>query len=184
MVAASLVVGTLTGVDTGEVSDALKNAGVWLLIRTILVFLIVTVSLAAAGAKAPALAQSESVDYNVARTMEETRKGTAIFLIISVAHEDFSRDRMTQLARQLNRDFADYQQVDVSIFDDETIARNVVPAGSHYINFKKAERGVYHLNRARPDEYLHFSTKRGRPSNEIKLNLRAARPKSRSRRTR
>ncbi|HEY0727602.1 MAG TPA: hypothetical protein VGD38_05985 [Pyrinomonadaceae bacterium] len=97
--------------------------------------------------------------------------------MISIAPEDFTRDRMTQLAKQLNQDFADRQKVAVSIFDNETVAQNVVPAGSHYVDFKAAERGVYHLDRAKGSEYIHFSSKPGRPSNEIKINLGRTRPK-------
>jgi hypothetical protein len=133
--------------------------------------------LAAAGASASAATQSNPVSYNIARTLEGMKKTDGIYLVISIAPDDFTRERMTQLARQLNHDFADQQKVDVSIFDDETVAKNVVPAGSHYVDFKAAERGVYQLNRAKGVEYIEFSTRRGLPSNEVKVNLGRSRAK-------
>ncbi|MCA1579374.1 MAG: hypothetical protein LC794_18670 [Acidobacteria bacterium] len=120
--------------------------------------------------------QSKPVDHKVARTIDSRKEGGGLYLLISVAPEDFVRERMTQLARQLNRDYENESKLIVSIFDNETTARNVIPAGHQYSEFKKAERGVYHLDRRKGVEYLHFSTKPGRPSNEIKLNLRRARP--------
>jgi hypothetical protein len=63
--------------------------------------------------------------------------------------------------------------------DNETVAENVVPAGAHFVDFKAAERGVYHLDRAEGVEYIHFSTRPGRPSNEVKLNLGRSRSKPR-----
>ena len=122
--------------------------------------------------------QSKPVDYKVARTIDGRKEGQALYLVISVAPEDFVRERMIQLARQLNKDYVNERKLDVSIFDNETTARNVIPAGHHYSDFKAAERGVYHLDRAKGVEYLHFSTKPGRPSNEIKLKL-APSPKPR-----
>lgn len=121
--------------------------------------------------------QSKPVNYKVARTIDGTKEGQGVYLLISIAPEDFVRERMIELARQLNQDFANQKKVDASIFDDETLAKNVVPAGAHYVDFKAAERGVYHLDRAKGSEYIHFSTKPGRPSNEIKINLGRTRPK-------
>lgn len=133
--------------------------------------------LLAAGATASAAMQANPVSYKIARTLHGIKETDGIFLVISIAPEDFTRDRMTQLAKQINHDFADRPKVAVSIFDNETVAKNVVPAGSHYVDFKAAERGVYHLDRAKGSEYIHFSSKRGRPSNEIKINLGRTRPK-------
>lgn len=121
--------------------------------------------------------QSPPVNYKIARTIDGTSEGQGLYLLISIAPEDFVRERMTQLARQLNQDFPDKQKVDVSIFDSETVAKNVIPAGHHYEEFKKAERGVYHLDRAKGSEYIQFSTKPGRPSNEVKVNLGRSRRK-------
>ena len=129
-----------------------------------------------AGASGPGVTE-QAVAYKIARTIDGSKEGQGIFLIISVTPEDFTRERMTQLARQLNHDYAGQQKLDVSIFDNETVARNVVPAGAHYVDFKAAERGVYHLDRAKGSEYIHFSSKPGRPSNEIKINLGRTRPK-------
>ncbi len=123
--------------------------------------------------------QSKPVAYKIARTIDSRKERQGLYLLISVAPEDFVRERMAQLARQLNQDYVNERKLIVSIFDNETTARNVIPAGHHYSEFKEAERGVYHLDRAKGVEYLHFSTKRGRPSNEIKLNL-APSPKPRT----
>ena len=124
------------------------------------------------------VAESQAVDYKVVRTIDGRKEGQGLYLFISIAPEDFSRERLTQLARQLNNDYPNEKKLDASIFDSETTALNVLPAGPEYTLFKKAERGLYHLDRAKGVEYLHFSTKPGRPSNEIKLNLTRRRPRS------
>lgn len=149
----------------------------------LLVSLTLIALLSAAGATASAALQANPVSYKIARMLIGMKETEEIFLVISIAPEDLNRDRMTQLAKQLNHDFADRQRVDISIFDNETLAENLVPAGSHYVDFKAAERGVYHLDRAKGVEYITFSTRRGRPSNEVKINLGRSRPKRRQKTT-
>jgi hypothetical protein len=139
-------------------------------------FILLAPALAGASTSTVA-AQSRPVDYKVVRTIDGRKEGQGLYLFISVAPEDFSREQMTQLARRLNTDYANEPKLDASIFDSETTAQNVLPAGHEYTLFKQAERGIYHLDRAKGSEYLHFSTKPGRPSNEIKLTLRRPRPK-------
>ena len=136
----------------------------------------------AGASPATVAAQTKPVEYKVVRTIDGRKEGAGLYLFISIAPEDFSRERMTQLARQLNHDYPDEKKLDASIFDSETTALNVLPAGHEYTLFKKAERGLYHLDRAKGVESLHFSTKPGRPSNEIKLNLTRRRPRSSSHR--
>ena len=145
-------------------------------VANVLLMVVLLAPALSAGAGGPA-ASEQAVTYKIARTIDGTKEGQGIFLIVSIAPEDFTRDRMTQLARQLNQDFAGQPKVDVSIFDSETVANNVVPAGAHYVDFKAAERGIYHLDRAKGVEYITFSSKPGRPANEIKINLGRTRAK-------
>jgi|SRR5712692_11223105 len=115
--------------------------------------------------------QSEIVPYKVARKLRLFKKGNPLFVVISVEPAHFVREEMTQLARQLNRDFSEEPRLLVEIMDDERIAEHVPPAGEYYEWYMSAKRGEYHLDREKGLEYVQFSTKRGRPWNELTLNL-------------
>lgn len=130
---------------------------------------------------APAKVQSEIVPYKIARKFPLSKKDSPMFVVISVESAHFSRDEMTRLARQLNRDFAEEPRLFVEIMDDERIAAHVPPAGDYYSWYLSAKRGEYHLDREKGLEYLQFSNKRGRPWNEVTLNFGRARPRLKDR---
>jgi hypothetical protein len=126
--------------------------------------------------------QSEIVPYKIARKFQPSKKNDPMFVVISVGSAYYSSDKMTRLARQLNRDFSEEPELFVEIMDDERTAENVPRAGDYYPLYMKAKRGEYHLDREKGLEYVQFSEKRGRPWNEVTLNFGRARPRLKDRR--
>ncbi len=107
----------------------------------------------------------------MARVVPKSSADDDVYLDISVGPQDFIRDRMISLARQLNRDYVDEPRLSAVIFDSERAARNYNPIGAGYEFYKKLERGAYYLDRVKGVEFIHFSTRRGKPADEIKINL-------------
>jgi hypothetical protein len=109
-----------------------------------------------------------TITYRVATRM---RSPVELILEISVEPENFTRDKMFLLARQLNKDFPNESRIYAVIFDSESAARNYNPAGGTYSISKKLERGEYFLDRVKGRESINFSTRRGNPVDEIKVSI-------------
>lgn len=80
------------------------------------------------------------------------------------------------MAQKLNDDFSNERRVVATILDDERIAQNPPPAGAEYSLFDEVNRGQYYLDRAKGYEYIAFSTERGKPANQVVINLGPNRP--------
>jgi hypothetical protein len=119
----------------------------------------------------PSKQEDKLVEYKVGRVIRSSNKPYEVSVIISVDPKYFIRDTMVKLARQLKEDFADERLLRVEILDDQNIADNYIPAGPMYRSFYKAKRGTYVLNRNTGRERLEFSTARGKPTNEVKIDL-------------
>jgi hypothetical protein len=125
--------------------------------------------------KSPA-SPKESVEYKIGRRRFLERP-QMLHLQISIAPALFVREKMDALAQKLNSDFSNERKVGATILDDEQIAQNPPPVGAAYPFFEKVNRGQYYLDRAKGYEYIAFSTERGRPANEVVINLGPNRPK-------
>lgn len=113
----------------------------------------------------------DGVAYKVSLSMRVRREHNKLILLLSIGPENFTRDRMLMLARQLNNDFSGEARIYAVIFDSEAAARNYDPSGGSYYVSKKLERGEYYLDRVKGLESLNFSSRRGSPVNEMKLSL-------------
>ena len=81
----------------------------------------------------PALSPKiQSVTYRTVISMRTREKRSVLVLWIIIKPEDFLRDRMSMLARQLNQDFPDEQRIYAVFFDSEETARNYNPVGGSY----------------------------------------------------
>lgn len=123
--------------------------------------------------------QSEAIQYKIAHKFYPSSTKDPLFVVISLASCCCEREQMTRLAAQLNSDFPEEPRLLVEIMDNAEIAEHVVRAGDSYSLYMSAKRGEYHLDREKGLEYLTFSRKRGRPWNEVTLNLGRSLPKHR-----
>jgi hypothetical protein len=109
-------------------------------------------------------------EYRIGRVMLTGTRPAEKYLLISINPEDFTTDKLTALARQLNNEFCKETRFGVMIFDDYKAARFVTYL-SNTRELEKAERGFYHIDRKKRREYIHYSTTRGKPRDEIKIDL-------------
>jgi hypothetical protein len=116
--------------------------------------------------------QSAVIAYKTVASMRIPLEHNKRILWISFEPGNFVRDQMIMLAHQLNQDFRDEPRIFVVIFDSEIAARNYNPAGGSYEVSKKLERGEYSLDRINGREYIQFSTARGKPITEVRIDLR------------
>lgn len=119
-------------------------------------------------------AQEESVvnapEYKIGKVWPTGTKPVEKYLLISVNPEDFTKEKMTALAHQLDKDFCKEIRFGVIIFDDYTAARYVTYL-SNTRELEKAQRGFYHIDRKKRSEYIEFSTQRGKPRDEVRIIL-------------
>ena len=114
--------------------------------------------------------EMKSIEYNVGRVIRSSNEPHEVTVIISIDPKYFTHNDMVKLAHQLKRDFADELLLRVEILDDKNIADNYVPAGDMYRLFNEAKRGTYVLNRNTGREHLEFSTARGKPMDQVKID--------------
>jgi hypothetical protein len=111
------------------------------------------------------------VEYNVGRIIRSSNEPHEVTVIISIDPKYFAHDEMVKLAHQLKQEFADMRLLRGEMLDDQNIADNYVPAGDMYRLFNKAKRGMYVLNRNTREERIEFSTARGKPIDEVRIDL-------------
>lgn len=111
---------------------------------------------------------TQSLDYHVWRVFTEDKKGFTT-LVVSVDTRHFNRDDMTNLAKQLNKQFMEKPKLKVGLLDDENIARLFASGRVELSTYYEAERGRYYLDRTACRQYVEFSSKRGKPRETIRL---------------
>jgi hypothetical protein len=110
-------------------------------------------------------------EYRVGKAWPTGEKPVEVYLLISVEPEHFSKDKMIALAHQLKKDFCEETRFGVVIIFDEYRAARYVTYLSITRDLEKAQRGFYHLDRQKKQEYIQFSTNRGKPTDEVKIDL-------------
>jgi hypothetical protein len=93
-----------------------------------------------------------------------------VFIFISIEPESFVRDNMLALARKLNEAYSWEKRVLVIILDDYDAVRRSSPINNREL-YEEAKRGYYYIDRTTGEEYIQFSTERGKPLDEVKINL-------------
>lgn len=113
---------------------------------------------------------SNAPEYKIGKVWPTGTKPVEKYLLISIQPDDFTKDKMIALARQLNRQFCKEKRFGVIVFDDYVAARYVTYL-SITKDLEKAQRGFYHIDRKKRSEYIQFSSARGKPLDEIRIDL-------------
>jgi hypothetical protein len=113
-----------------------------------------------------------SPKYRIAYRRRDNSAPTRLRLHISVEPKHFNRADMASLARRLNTDFRNEQELNVVICDEYKAAKS---PGIIYDLLRRepplALRGFYELDRAKGKEGISFSTERGKPLDEIDIDF-------------
>jgi hypothetical protein len=97
-----------------------------------------------------------------------------LVLHISVNTKYFNSKDMMALVRRLNKDFCEETRLGVFIFDYHPAAESYAGIeldNPTYTRDKEALRSFYSLDRTAHEEYVIFSTKRGRSINENRITI-------------
>jgi hypothetical protein len=107
--------------------------------------------------------------------IDRTVSGPPTLIIhISIKAKYFNSEDMLALVRLLKDDFCNETRLGIFIFDYHPAAESyagIADDNPTYSRDKASLRGFYSLDRAVNEEYVMFSTKRGRPVEETKITL-------------
>jgi hypothetical protein len=112
-------------------------------------------------------------EYRIGDSWRTATGSATQALQISINPRHFNRKDMMALARQLNKDFSHESRVAIYIFDSYRSAQtfSIISHSPTYNRDFKAFRGFYLLDRNMGKEYIEFSSARGRPRNEIRIEF-------------
>jgi hypothetical protein len=121
--------------------------------------------------KCPDLTDRKGPEYRIGLAGHGTKKFEGdLYLFISIDPSHFVREDMLALAERLNKDFCYERRLTAVILDDYYAARHPMRNTKEY---RDAERGKYYLNRNSGENYIKFSPERGKPWNEVAIDLKA-----------
>lgn len=110
--------------------------------------------------------------YRIGYQERTKGKPSILVLYISIKPKHFNRDDMIALAKRLNKDFRRELQLNVVICDEYETAKD---PGIIYDLLRRepplALRGFYELDRVSGKEGISFSTERGKPMDEVDIDL-------------
>lgn len=114
----------------------------------------------------------ESVKYKLIFTHKNSLPPYTLVLNIVVKQKDFNTKYMTRLAKTVSSQFCHENEISVTIFDDARAAKRT-DIGAYLAGeiVVPELRGFYSLQRDKKFESIEFSTKRGNPPDEIKIDL-------------
>jgi hypothetical protein len=121
----------------------------------------------------PAVKTERAFKYRIGKSFRTVKGPPTLVVYISVKPQYFNREDMLSFAQQLNRDFCHEQRVSIWIFDAYPSAQSFAPH-PHSLTYDRdmeALRGFYRLNRETHEETIQFSSSRGKPRDEIKIDL-------------
>lgn len=111
-----------------------------------------------------------SPDYRVWKILRPNNKGVAL-AYVSVSPEHFNREAMTILAGLMNERFKQRNKIKAILYDDHILAKNYASGAFCPEAMEVYVRGIYFLDRRKPEEYIHFSSERNKPMDEITIKL-------------
>ncbi len=93
-----------------------------------------------------------------------------IVIVISVDPKHFVKEDMMALAYDLRKLYLSEARYGAIILDDDEVALHTSPLHRKE-EYLRARRAFYYRNRSTGEEYIQFSSERGKPWNEVKINL-------------
>jgi hypothetical protein len=112
--------------------------------------------------------------YRVGRSICTVEEHPAFVLYISIKPGYFNREDMKLLARHLKDDFSAENRIAVYIFDYYPATKSfsyIKQDNPTYARDQAALRGFYFFDRNTNEESIAFSSERGKPFDEVKINL-------------
>ena len=111
-------------------------------------------------------------DYKLISSSKLSDQPKSVHLYIVVNPKRLNKDGMILVAKRLKDDYCDVEHLTVVIFDNRKFANSI--SMSDFIKSKGKTvlmRGFYSFDRTSGEEGIEFSTKRGNPTSEVKINL-------------
>jgi hypothetical protein len=93
-----------------------------------------------------------------------------IVIVISLDPKHFVKEDMMALAYDLRKLYVSESRYGAIILDDDEAALHTSPL-HRKDEYLRARRAFYFRNRSTGEEYIQFSTERGKPWTEVKINL-------------
>jgi len=78
---------------------------------------------------------------------------------------------MAALAGLLNKEFKRKEKIRAILFDDQNLARDYANGANDPDAMEQYVRGLYFLDRSKPEEYIQFSSEKNKPRDEITIRL-------------
>jgi hypothetical protein len=116
-------------------------------------------------------AQKKIPDYRIWRIMPPEKKQGFALAFVSVSPEHFNREAMATLAGHLNKEFKRRDKIKAILFDDHVQAKNYAIGANDPDAMEDYVRGIYLLDRSKPEEYIQFSSEKNKPRDEITIRL-------------
>ena len=92
-----------------------------------------------------------------------------VMIVISLDPRYFTRDDMMSLAFDLRKLYPSEVKFGAIILDDDNAAL-YTSALNRTDEYMRARRGLYYRDRTAHKEFIQFSTQRGKPWDEVKIN--------------
>lgn len=119
-------------------------------------------------------AKRKSPEYKVTPFFVPEDQTRFAIVYVTVDPKNFNHQDMNSLASKLNRGLGKQRRLKAALFDDNFIPQLMVKGGVQLSDFYKAQRGLYYLDRIKCREYIQFSTKKGRPRNEVTIKFKCS----------
>ncbi len=112
------------------------------------------------------------VKYKLISENRNTLPSYILMVDIVVKQKDFNREYMVRLANTLTTRYCHDKEISVAIFDDKKAAKTT-DMWNYLLGKVESPslRGFYSLDRDQKRTGIVFSTERGRPHNEVKIEL-------------
>lgn len=110
--------------------------------------------------------------YQIQHVFPPGKKNRFTTALVTLNASHFNRTDMKSLGCRLNKQFPKVTRLKAGLLDDESIARLFLSGALERTALNKAQRGLYYSDQAKHVEYIQFSTKRGRPRNEVTIRLK------------
>jgi len=115
--------------------------------------------------------QKKIPDYRIWRILPPEKKQGFALAFVSVSPERFNRETMATLAGLLNKEFKRRYKIKAILFDDHVQAKNYAIGANDPDAMEDYVRGIYFLDRSKPEEYIQFSSEKNEPRDEITIRL-------------